>query len=87
MVCGGPREFFQAMTGLAGTEGRPRRGNRGITATDRRRRFEALMLPHLDAALSLARWLSRSSADAEDIAQEAYLRAFRLFDGFRGERA
>lgn len=45
------------------------------------------MLPHLDAALSLARWLSRSNADAEDIAQEAYLRAFRLFDGFRGERA
>jgi RNA polymerase sigma factor (sigma-70 family) len=55
--------------------------------TDKRRRFEALMLPHLDAALGLARWLSRSNADAEDIAQEAFLRAFRLFDGFRGERA
>jgi DNA-directed RNA polymerase specialized sigma24 family protein len=39
--------------------------------TDRRARFEALALPHLDAAYSLARWLSRSSADAEDIVQEA----------------
>jgi RNA polymerase sigma-70 factor (ECF subfamily) len=47
---------------------------------DRRRQFEALALPHLDAALSLARWLSRSQVDAEDIVQEAMLRAFRAFD-------
>jgi RNA polymerase sigma-70 factor (ECF subfamily) len=53
--------------------------------TDRRARFEALALPHLDAAYSLARWLSRSSADAEDIVQEAMLRAFRAFDGARDE--
>ena len=53
--------------------------------TDRRARFEALALPHLDAAYSLARWLSRSSADAEDIVQEAMLRAFRAFDGARPE--
>src|ERR1700683_2349423 len=51
---------------------------------DRRRRFEAQALPHLDAAYNLARWLSRSPADAEDIVQEAMLRAFRGFDGFRG---
>ena len=51
---------------------------------DRRRRFEAQALPHLDAAYNLARWLSRSSADAEDIVQDAMLRAFRSFDGFRG---
>jgi RNA polymerase sigma factor (sigma-70 family) len=51
---------------------------------DRRRRFEAQALPHLDAAYNLARWLSRSPADAEDIVQEAMLRAFRSFDGFRG---
>jgi RNA polymerase sigma-70 factor (ECF subfamily) len=51
---------------------------------DRRRRFEAQALPHLDAAYSLARWLSRSPVDADDIVQDAMLRAFRGFDGFRG---
>jgi len=51
---------------------------------DRRRRFEAQALPHLDAAYNLARWLSRSPADADDIVQDAMLRAFRAFDGFRG---
>ncbi len=54
---------------------------------DRRRRFEAQALPHLDAAYSLARWLSRSPADADDIVQDAMLRAFRAFDGFRGDDA
>lgn len=43
------------------------------------------MLPHLDAAFNLARWLLRSRADAEDVAQEAMLRAYRFFHGFRGE--
>jgi RNA polymerase sigma-70 factor (ECF subfamily) len=51
---------------------------------DRRRKFEAQALPHLDAAYNLARWLSRSPADADDIVQDAMLRAFRAFDGFRG---
>src|ERR1700759_3092853 len=51
---------------------------------NRRQRFEAQALPHLDAAYNLARWLSHSQADAEDIVQEAMLRAFRAFDGFRG---
>src|ERR1700757_4993557 len=51
---------------------------------DRRRRFEAQALPHLDAAYNLARWLCRSPADADDIVQDAMLRAFRGFDGFRG---
>jgi RNA polymerase sigma-70 factor (ECF subfamily) len=54
---------------------------------ERRRRFEAQALPHLDAAYNLARWLSRSSADADDIVQDAMLRAFRAFDGFRGNDA
>src|ERR1700679_2332174 len=52
---------------------------------DRRRRFEAQALPHMDAAYNLARWLSRSPADAEDIVQDAMLRAFRGFDALRGE--
>ena len=47
--------------------------------------FEALALPHMDAAYNLARWLCRSPVEAEDIVQEAMLRAFRAFDGFRGE--
>jgi len=46
--------------------------------------FEGAVLPHLDAAYNLARWLMRNQLDAEDVAQEAYLRAFRFFPGFRG---
>ncbi|HEX9135966.1 MAG TPA: sigma-70 family RNA polymerase sigma factor [Nitrospirota bacterium] len=47
-------------------------------------RFEQLILPHLDAAHNLARWLTRNGHDAEDLVQEAYLRAFRFFGGFKG---
>ncbi len=49
--------------------------------------FEELVLPHLDAAYNLARWLARNEHDAEDIVQEACLRAFRFFDGFRGRNS
>jgi RNA polymerase sigma-70 factor (ECF subfamily) len=54
---------------------------------DRRARFEAQVLPHLDAAYRFARWLSYSPADAEDVAQDALLRAFRSFDSLRGSDA
>lgn len=54
---------------------------------DRRHHFEALALPHLDAAYNLARWLSRSPAEAEDIVQDAMVRALRGFDGLRGDDA
>ena len=47
-------------------------------------RFEQIVLPHLDAAYNLARWLTRNDADAEDVAQEAVLRAFKFFGGFHG---
>jgi len=46
--------------------------------------FEGVVLPHLDAAYNLARWLVRNTHDAEDIVQEAYLRAFKFFGGYQG---
>jgi RNA polymerase sigma-70 factor, ECF subfamily len=47
-------------------------------------RFEAVVLPHLDAAYTLARYLTRNEHDAQDVVQDAYLRALKYFDGFRG---
>ena len=52
--------------------------------TNTARRFEEITSPHLDAAYNLARWLTRNPHDAEDVVQEAYLRAFRFFGSFRG---
>lgn len=52
-----------------------------------RSRFERMLLPHMDAAYSLAWWLTKSEAQAEEAVQEAYLRAFRYFAAFRGEDA
>jgi RNA polymerase sigma factor (sigma-70 family) len=46
--------------------------------------FEETMLPHMDAAHNLARWLLRNEQDAQDVVQEAYLRAFKSFGGFHG---
>ncbi len=51
---------------------------------DKRARFEAQVLPHLEAAYRFAHWLSRSPGDADDVVQEAFLRAFRGFDSLRG---
>lgn len=50
----------------------------------RQERFEQLVLPHMDAAYSLALWLLRNEAQAEEAVQDAYLRAFRFFGGLRG---
>ena len=48
--------------------------------------FEAVVLPYLDAGYTLARWLTRGRGDAEDVVQEALVRALTYFPGFRGER-
>jgi RNA polymerase sigma-70 factor (ECF subfamily) len=47
-------------------------------------RFEEAVLPHLDAAYNLARWIMRNDADAEDVVQDACVRALRFIGGFRG---
>lgn len=51
----------------------------------KRARFEATAITHLDAAYSLARWLTRDAVLAEDVVQDAMLRALKYFDGFRGD--
>lgn len=57
---------------------------RPLPELEKRERFERLVLPHFDAAYSLAIWLVRNEAQAEEAVQEAYLRAFKFFGSFRG---
>ncbi len=52
--------------------------------SDQQSRFEQLVMPHLDAAYNLARWLTSNEHDAQDVVQDAFLRAFKFFGGFRG---
>jgi RNA polymerase sigma-70 factor (ECF subfamily) len=58
-----------------------------LTSQEKLRRFEEQISPHLKSAYNLARWLTRSHEDAEDVVQEAFLRAFSAFESFRGEDA
>jgi RNA polymerase sigma-70 factor (ECF subfamily) len=55
-----------------------------INPESRLRLFEEIVLPHLNAAYNLARWLTRNEPDAQDVVQEACLRAFRFFDSYKG---
>jgi RNA polymerase sigma-70 factor (ECF subfamily) len=58
-----------------------------LSEKEMRARFERLVMPHLDAAYSLATWLVRDDAQAEEAVQDSYLRAFRYFDSLRGDDA
>ncbi len=78
--------------GTEWAEGRVRRPEGGVMAArvesldaERARRFRDAALPHLDDVYTLARYLLRSPADADDAVQECYLRAFKHFDGLRGQ--
>lgn len=55
--------------------------------SERVKQFEEKVLPHLDAAYNLARWLAGNDHDAQDVAQEACLRAFKFFGSFHGDNA
>src|SRR5881628_1461222 len=56
----------------------------GHLVENSRETFDELVLPHLDSAYNLARWLVRNNHDAEDVVQDAFLRAFRYFGSFHG---
>jgi len=58
-----------------------------VDERERAKLYEQKVLPHLDAAYNLARWLAGNDHDAQDVAQEASLRAFKFFGNFRGENA
>jgi RNA polymerase sigma factor (sigma-70 family) len=58
-----------------------------LTSQEKLCRFEEQISPHLKSAYNLAKWLTRSHEDAEDVVQEAFLRAFSAFEGFRGDDA
>ena len=66
--------------------GCPVTGQRTVDPTELGR-FEAIVLPHLDAAYTLARYLMANEDDARDVVQDAYLRALKYFNGFRGLNA
>lgn len=67
--------------------GRVRQGGGGLSTEDHEARFARVVTPHLDDAYALARWLARETADADDILQEACVRAFRAIDGFSNGNA
>src|SRR5579862_8555373 len=77
-----PGEMWQRRSDCDGINPGP--GESLISMDDKRGRFKVQVLPHLDAAYRYARWLARSPNNADDVLQEATLRAYRSFDDLRG---
>ncbi|AFI66028.1 RNA polymerase sigma factor [Burkholderia pseudomallei] len=73
--------------GADAAHGSDRTAGAAADAAARGERFRALALPHLDAAYNLARWLCGNSSDADDVVQEACMRALRFLDSCRGDNA
>ena len=69
---------------LSGPEDRDHVSKSEVDQRGKLKVFEEVILPHLNAAHNLARWLTRNEQDAQDVVQEAYLRAFRFFDSYKG---
>ena len=76
-------------TGRFANESRPSTEDppAALPVQDKRERFDQILSMHLDAAYDLARWLTRDEPNAQDVVQEACLRAFKFLDGFRGGNA
>src|SRR6185436_109104 len=62
----------------------PAQKGKDLEEQEQQARFEETIMPHLDAAYNLARWLTSNEHDAEDVVQDAFLRAFKFFEGFHG---
>ena len=62
----------------------PAQKEKDLEEQEQQARFEETIMPHLDAAYNLARWLTRNEHDAQDVVQDAFLRAFKFFGVFRG---
>jgi RNA polymerase sigma-70 factor (ECF subfamily) len=84
-VTEGRRYFRPRLAFSAGWKSRSPKAAPASGAGGKAERFRETMLPHMDAAYNFARYLSRDPDSAEDIVQDAFLRAFRSFDGFRGD--
>ena len=84
-----PRAMYSARTGTTARTTIPSSGHDGVRpdpamTDEQHEQFTAAVVPCLGAAYNLARWLVRDGHDAQDVVQDAMLRALRHFDGFRG---
>jgi RNA polymerase sigma factor (sigma-70 family) len=81
---GVPAPLVRALTSRVSSVGDVKGSEDRVTDDEARRRFTEVVMPHLDSAFRLARWLTRNRDDAEDVVQDAYLKAFRAIGDFAG---